>query len=124
MKHLLQISVIGVALTYSSIAAAGCPITVKFVNKENHSVTISRNDSKVRSQVPGSPVQPPWKRLMSGNVTIGANQTVTKAYSLALGCAYGIRKFKFKISSNGQSFWEKKKLVTTINKKMTLKIKK
>jgi len=124
MRHLLQISVIGLVLTYSNIAAAGCPITVKFVNKENHPVTINKNDSKVRSQIPGSPVQPPWKKFMKSNVTVGANKTVTKAYSLALGCAAGIRKFKFKVNSNGESFWESKKLITAVDKKMTVRIKK
>jgi len=112
-------------LSYASTASAGCPIQVEFINKMNSPVIVHKEQSKVRSQVPGSPLQfLPWKRFMGSDVHLAANTSKTKSYSLSLGCAAGVRKFKFNVTStNNISFWEQKKLVPMVDKKLKLKIK-
>ncbi len=122
MKLLAAISFLIVTLAFSVSAFAGCNITVKFVNKTNKAITIDKVASKVRVKLPAGVPQPPWRMFMNSNVTVGKKKTVTKSYTLTLGCE-PIRKFKFKAASGSNSWWETKTLVTTVDKKLTVKLK-
>ena len=82
----------------STMASAGCGITLELHNRRTAAVTIDWDDSDVRT---GGVAW--WKRLGSGATYIAAGDTVGQNFTADLGCGYE-REYRLDINQ-GSSSW-------------------